>query len=195
MSRKDSASSIIFLWPADFSPANTVRKAMRPGARGSQCHKVSQRTRLQDSRRARPGRKEIQCHSRQGFSRMAAGAAQHYGAHCERDESGAAERFNFFRRSRAGPRFRRVSQSRKRVVIFSCGVATGDGLRTPLLLFCACLWPRMRAAVTISSSERLATNPGPHPQGTNQRGSPRPAIRIVRTHTRRHGGVRARAVS
>ena len=52
---------------------------------------VSQRTRLQNCRCAGPGRKKIQCHSRQDFSRVAAGAAQHYGAHRKRDESGAAE--------------------------------------------------------------------------------------------------------
>ncbi len=39
VNRKDSASSIIFLWPADFSPANTVRKAMRRGRLG---HATSQ---------------------------------------------------------------------------------------------------------------------------------------------------------
>ena len=64
-------------------------------------------------RGARPGCEEIQCHARQGFSRVAAGAAQHHGAHRERDESGAAEGFGFFRRPRTGPRFHRVSQSRQ----------------------------------------------------------------------------------
>src|ERR1700733_3315792 len=68
-----------------------------------------------------------------------------------------------------------------------------SGTRTPL--FFGWLWPRVRAAVTIRRSERLATNPGTHPQGENQRGSTRPAIRIIRTHARRDGGVRTRAAS
>src|SRR5580704_18965746 len=61
--------------------------------------------------------------------------------------------------------------------------------RTRRPLFFEWLWPRVRAAVTIRPSERLATNPGTHPQGENQRGSTRPAIRIIRTHARRDGGV------
>ena len=70
----------------------------RPGGKspGAQCYQVSQRARLQNSRRPRSGRKEIQRHSRQDFSRLAAGAPQHHRAHRERDKSGAAERFGFF---------------------------------------------------------------------------------------------------
>src|ERR1700674_4122873 len=50
-------------------------------------------------------------------------------------------------------------------------------------------WPRARATDKMSASERLATDSGAHPQGANQRGSPRSTRGVVRTHTRCHGCV------